>query len=80
MTGIVCAWRRHRYLWGHPVGRSDRGVPAAERGGQVGGDAEVDHLDVPLARQQDVVALDVPVHAVVLVKMHQRLLHRIVWC
>lgn len=37
------------------------------------GDAKVDQLDVRLFGQQDVVALDIPVHAVVLVQVHQRL-------
>ena len=39
----------------------------------MGRDAEVHHLDAAGLRQKDVVALDVPVHTVVLVQIQQRL-------
>jgi hypothetical protein len=50
-----------------------RSAPPSEGGAEMRGDAEVDQLDVRRFGQQDVVALDIPVHAVLLVQIHQRL-------
>lgn len=48
-----------------------RGAPPSEGGAEMRGDAEVDQLDVRRFGQQDVVTLDIPVHTVLLVQVHQ---------
>ena len=58
-------WRTH--------GRSDGSVPASQGGGQVRGDAVVDHFDLGVFGEQNVVALDVAVHAVVAVQVDEAL-------
>jgi hypothetical protein len=50
-----------------------RSAPPSKSGAEMRGDAKVDQLDVRRFGQQDVVALDIPVHAVLLVQVHQRL-------
>ena len=54
----------------HPVGCADGGVLATQRGRSVGGDAVVDQLDVGVLREQNVVAFDVAMHAVVAVQVN----------
>lgn len=61
------------HLRRHPVRSADAGVAPGQRRRQVRAHAEVDQLHVALFGQQDVVTLDVAVHAVVLVQEDQRL-------
>lgn len=61
------------YLGCHPVRGADGGVAAAPGRGEVGADAEVDQLNITLVGEEEVVALDIPVHHFVLVQVHHRL-------